>query len=466
MPEISAKYLTDMSRNMDSMFSEIKNIDRRLTSFDSAINSIREDISGENIAESISKKIAEPPNKDEVDSGKIASDVSSMINSSFEEAISKSVSNAAAKSFSAIGDKISSSLDFSIDSIMGDLKIPGLRKGGIVKKGGSALVGEDGPELLNLPESAEVMPLGNENNSPVDFGKYDFTEYPDKLDNLGGEEDYVPRPVLDVINPNNSDRRITFGESLKELVEEISSGSLDNILDSQSRYENYGKKLDGIRDSFFLDSPLKINSPAETETIEKGSSELISFPPSGKENLNQSQRGEIFGGPEKIGVTSTNDFGSDLKEMLPSPFVTGGKLDQDQISSLKSTFVESLNETSTEQDSPDIFSSNRVISTNPMTLFPSPEPPRTESTNMSDSQSVQTPISPKPTQQIQTTQSEEIKQPSSTVLTSPPPSKEEYPQVKVDNSELLSVMKQILNVLSGPLKIHGTHPIRPNSKFN
>jgi hypothetical protein len=37
--------------------------------------------------------------------------------------------------------------------------IPGLAEGGTITRGGSVMVGEQGPEILNLPRSASVIPL-------------------------------------------------------------------------------------------------------------------------------------------------------------------------------------------------------------------------------------------------------------------------------------------------------------------
>jgi hypothetical protein len=44
--------------------------------------------------------------------------------------------------------------------------IPLLAEGGIVTRPGSAVVGEEGPELLNLPSGASVVPL---NQAGVDY---------------------------------------------------------------------------------------------------------------------------------------------------------------------------------------------------------------------------------------------------------------------------------------------------------
>ena len=41
-------------------------------------------------------------------------------------------------------------------------KIPLLADGGNIQRGGMAVVGEAGPELLNLPTGARVTPLGND----------------------------------------------------------------------------------------------------------------------------------------------------------------------------------------------------------------------------------------------------------------------------------------------------------------
>ncbi|OBW61101.1 MAG: hypothetical protein A9183_03075 [Dehalococcoides mccartyi] len=45
--------------------------------------------------------------------------------------------------------------------------IPLLAKGGDILSGGSAIVGENGPELLNLPTGAQVSPLGSGGSGPI-----------------------------------------------------------------------------------------------------------------------------------------------------------------------------------------------------------------------------------------------------------------------------------------------------------
>lgn len=45
--------------------------------------------------------------------------------------------------------------------------IPGLAEGGSITSGGSVLVGEQGPELLNLPKGASVIPLGRSSQNTV-----------------------------------------------------------------------------------------------------------------------------------------------------------------------------------------------------------------------------------------------------------------------------------------------------------
>ena len=65
-------------------------------------------------------------------------------------AIANRIMNAVSRASS-----LASSIGGAVSSI-----IPGMAHGGNVRRGGTALVGERGPELLNLPRGAQVSPLG------------------------------------------------------------------------------------------------------------------------------------------------------------------------------------------------------------------------------------------------------------------------------------------------------------------
>src|SRR5690606_38930943 len=49
-------------------------------------------------------------------------------------------------------------LDAGLDGLFGSIKIPGLASGTNYAPGGLALVGERGPELVNLPRGSQVIP--------------------------------------------------------------------------------------------------------------------------------------------------------------------------------------------------------------------------------------------------------------------------------------------------------------------
>ena len=62
-----------------------------------------------------------------------------------------------------------SSFGFNISTVSAP-QIPYLAKGGTAIEGGSAIVGEAGAELINLPKGASVTPLTG-NNDPLGYNK-------------------------------------------------------------------------------------------------------------------------------------------------------------------------------------------------------------------------------------------------------------------------------------------------------
>ena len=60
-----------------------------------------------------------------------------------------------------------SSFGFNIPTVSAP-QIPYLKDGGTALEGGSAIVGEAGAELINLPKGARVTPLTN-NNDPIGY---------------------------------------------------------------------------------------------------------------------------------------------------------------------------------------------------------------------------------------------------------------------------------------------------------
>ncbi|MFM9653814.1 hypothetical protein ACKI1S_48445, partial [Streptomyces galilaeus] len=52
--------------------------------------------------------------------------------------------------------------------------IPMLAKGGTITGAGSVLVGENGPEILNVGRGASVVPLTGSQRTPVDGGEKHF----------------------------------------------------------------------------------------------------------------------------------------------------------------------------------------------------------------------------------------------------------------------------------------------------
>ena len=50
-------------------------------------------------------------------------------------------------------------------------EIPLLAKGGVVQEEGTAIVGEQGPEVLNLPKGASVTPLSGESSVGIDYDR-------------------------------------------------------------------------------------------------------------------------------------------------------------------------------------------------------------------------------------------------------------------------------------------------------
>ena len=57
-----------------------------------------------------------------------------------------------------------------------DKDVPGLATGGSVTRSGMALVGESGPELLNLPRGANVVPLNSTANNMSVTANYNITD--------------------------------------------------------------------------------------------------------------------------------------------------------------------------------------------------------------------------------------------------------------------------------------------------
>ena len=78
-----------------------------------------------------------------------------------------------AKGLNGITGVISLMLGIEIGQVTAP-QIPLLAKGGVARTGGSAIVGEAGPELLHLPRGAEVRPLekaGTTNNIEINIAK-------------------------------------------------------------------------------------------------------------------------------------------------------------------------------------------------------------------------------------------------------------------------------------------------------
>lgn len=70
----------------------------------------------------------------------------------------------------------------NIDPIPG---IPGLARGGNLLRGGMALIGERGPELLNLPSGAQVAPLGRGGEIHLHFSNNQFFGFLDFENQVG-----------------------------------------------------------------------------------------------------------------------------------------------------------------------------------------------------------------------------------------------------------------------------------------
>ena len=67
--------------------------------------------------------------------------------------------NFAQRAYNSIKDAVESVVGFITTPRPGGFRPPGMHRGGNVTSGGSALVGERGPELLSLPRGAQVTPL-------------------------------------------------------------------------------------------------------------------------------------------------------------------------------------------------------------------------------------------------------------------------------------------------------------------
>jgi len=473
MPENPPKYLTDMARNMESLSADIKRMDRKVSSFDSAISSIREDFSPDSIASSVSQAIADRGSNVEYDPNQISSDISSKITSSLEGAISDMISAAASKSFSALGDKISSSLDVSMDSVLDgislpDLKIPGLKKGGKIKKGGTALVGEEGPEILNLPPAAEVIPLKEETKETLDPGAEPPTVVPNpdalpervNKDFDPDEDDprYAPEWLkLTQMEEQEFQSRMFYGEKREDLISEIGKRPIGEESDWQRR------RMESLRQEEMMDSlseeKIKTEEKESEPVTKEGTVDSLLTP-----DTTGTGSPEAEESMEKKTVESGNLLSN---ESIPTESV---EYEQQASGGVESAQPESLGEPVVKQQT-ESLNENPVVPVEPIGLSPAPEQPKIE-TPAPEQQQTQTTQQASSMEQGQSIGGSQDSQgggmTSGTGKSGEASSGQQASQAPTssDNSELLSVMKQILNVLSGPIKVQGMSPIRPNSKFS
>jgi hypothetical protein len=358
-----------------------------------------------------------------------------------------------------LGGKIPKELPINPESFLKILgKIPKFAEGGKMDKDGVALVGEKGPEIVNLKRGNEVISNENTESKLKNLGDYlsEYKETPlekEPLENLPEKkenpqlpenkknEDVLLKPEY-LVPPNEKNEIILGGESFYESPENL------------ARKEE--EKLKGITGE--IEKSLNVKT-TEPEKENKESSLMGSI----KDLLNKKGIGEEFKidegerlkkGSEKIlDLLNPSKIGESKEVLLKSiqNVIPTGDLGK---TGIMEGFSPDLLK---KKASPEIVKETPELKKIPPKEVKKEETPRIEEKKETIKKEI--PAPPEPTKEIVKEKTKEVNNINS-------PSPMEYKGVKTEDlNGILILLSRIATLLEGPLSIETNEsPFRPDSR--
>jgi len=446
------KELSDLTKNMDILTRELRSANKINSQTADSLKSVTDKISKD---ESSSKdasveiqdsfkgftesfiKSFESQNKNILDG------ITKGLDTSISE-FAKNIPAQAAKIKSTGIDTVKSAGEKTIENALDKIasKIPGLYQGGIAETDGLAIVGEKGPELVELKKGEKVKTMEDQ---LLEFELESMKKNKEAVDKLTSTESKFPPFVEDLISKYKSEEGPLTESNLRDYIKKMSVDDPELLTDPDYLKD----ELDYYKD----ESSRQVFTKEDLEKLSKPIEESI-------KNKVDEKKSKVSDKIEKI-ISPTNIKTPEVLSDKETKTTTAPDSTKSTEGAKPQTDKQKLQSLAEQTKLPVNFdvtkdSLNSFLERNKKYL------PKEENKNKP------TPSTPEP-------ENEPTPTPTSSVEKKPEPRKEptstsQVPQSmdgisKSDVKDIKALLAGIYKAISGPLNVNSDEPFRPNSNY-